>query len=258
MSEFGKLDTLVNNAAYQETCKTLEEISEDDWDITFKTNIYGYFHVTKAALPHLKSGSSIINCGSITGLEGNKTLIDYASTKGAIQAFTKSLAQNLSDRGIRVTCVAPGPIWTPLQPVSKPAEDVAAHGQDTPMKRPGQPEEVAPAFVFFASNADSSYISGEILVDTASWVGIPIDVAAVALFAARLNGIVAGLMLSLLAAVPCANLIIMGAVYGQANTYFRRSSVVTAPFGARWSDLAKASHVATTSATGPADRATTA
>jgi NAD(P)-dependent dehydrogenase (short-subunit alcohol dehydrogenase family) len=160
---FGQLDILVNNAAYQETRERLEDISEEDWDLTFRTNIYGYFRVTKAALPHLKPGSAIINCGSITGFEGNKTLIDYASTKGAIHAFTKSLAQNLADRHIRVNCVAPGPIWTPLQPVSKPAEQVAEHGGDTPMKRPGQPEEVAPAFVFFASEADSSYISGEVL-----------------------------------------------------------------------------------------------
>ena len=163
VKRFGQLDILVNNAAYQETRERLEDISEDDWDLTFRTNIYGYFRVTKAALPHLKPGSAIINCGSITGFEGNKTLIDYASTKGAIHAFTKSLAQNLADRHIRVNCVAPGPIWTPLQPVSKPAEQVAEHGGDTPMKRPGQPEEVAPAFVFFASEADSSYISGEVL-----------------------------------------------------------------------------------------------
>jgi len=160
---FGQLDILVNNAAYQETRERLEDISEEDWDLTFRTNIYGYFRVTKAALPHLKAGSAIINCGSITGFEGNKTLIDYATTKGAIHAFTKSLAQNLADRQIRVNCVAPGPIWTPLQPVSKPPQEVAEHGQDTPMKRPGQPEEVAPAFVFFASEADSSYISGEVL-----------------------------------------------------------------------------------------------
>jgi NAD(P)-dependent dehydrogenase (short-subunit alcohol dehydrogenase family) len=163
VKRFGQLDILVNNAAYQETRERLEDISEEDWDLTFRTNIYGYFRVTKAALPHLKPGSAIINCGSITGFEGNKTLIDYASTKGAIHAFTKSLAQNLAERHIRVNCVAPGPIWTPLQPVSKPAEEVAEHGQDTPMKRPGQPEEVAPAFVFFASEADSSYISGEVL-----------------------------------------------------------------------------------------------
>ena len=115
------------------------------------------------ALAHMKKGAVIINCGSITGLEGSKNLIDYASTKGAIHAFTKSLAQNLAEQGIRVNCVAPGPIWTPLQPVSKPPEAVAQHGADTPMKRPGQPEEVAPAFVFFASEADSSYISGEIM-----------------------------------------------------------------------------------------------
>lgn len=159
----GKLDILVNNAAYQETREHFEEISEQDWDLTFRTNIYGYFYMAKAALPHLPEGGVIINCGSITGFEGNKTLIDYASTKGAIHAFTKSLAQNLAERRIRVNCVAPGPIWTPLQPVSKPPEAVAEHGAKTPMGRPGQPEEVAPAFVFFASEADSSYISGEIL-----------------------------------------------------------------------------------------------
>lgn len=160
---FGKLDILVNNAAYQQTRESLEEISDADWDLTFKTNIYGYFYLAKAALAHIQEGGSIINCGSITGFEGNKTLIDYATTKGAIHAFTKSLALNLADRKIRVNCVAPGPIWTPLQPVSKPADEVAEHGQKTPMGRPGQPEEVAPAFVFFASNADSSYISGEVL-----------------------------------------------------------------------------------------------
>ena len=163
VKKFGRLDVLVNNAAYQETREKFDDVSEEDWDHTFKVNIYGYFYMAKAALKHLKPGSAIINCGSITGLEGNKTLIDYATTKGAIHAFTKSLAMNLAERKIRVNCVAPGPIWTPLQPVSKPAEEVADHGADTPMKRPGQPEEVAPAFVFFASEADSSYISGEIM-----------------------------------------------------------------------------------------------
>ena len=163
VKKFGRLDILVNNAAYQETREQFDDVSEEDWDHTFKVNIYGYFYMAKAALKHLKPGSAIVNCGSITGLEGNKTLIDYASTKGAIHAFTKSLAMNLAERKIRVNCVAPGPIWTPLQPVSKPAEEVADHGADTPMKRPGQPEEVAPAFVFFASEADSSYISGEIM-----------------------------------------------------------------------------------------------
>lgn len=163
VERFGKLDILVNNAAYQQTKTHLEDISNDEWDLTFRTNIFGYFYMAKAALKFMKEGGTIINCGSRTGLEGNKTLIDYASTKGAIHAFTKSLALNLADRKIRVNCVAPGPIWTVLQPVSKPAEAVAQHGAKTPMKRPGQPEEVAPAFVFFASNADSSYISGEIL-----------------------------------------------------------------------------------------------
>ena len=163
VAEYGRLDVLVNNAAFQETQQKLEDISDEQFDTTFKTNIYGYFYMAKAAVAHLPKGGAIVNCGSITGLEGNKTLIDYASTKGAIHAFTKSLAQNLIERGIRVNCVAPGPIWTPLQPVSKPPDKVAKHGADTPLGRPGQPEEVAPAFVFFASEADSSYINGEIL-----------------------------------------------------------------------------------------------
>jgi len=163
MERFGKLDILVNNAAYQQTKNRLEDISNDEWELTFRTNIFGYFYMAKSALKYMKEGSSIINCGSRTGLEGSKLLIDYASTKGAIHAFTKSLALNLADRKIRVNCVSPGPIWTVLQPVSKPAKAVAEHGAKTPMKRPGQPEEVAPAFVFFASNADSSYISGEII-----------------------------------------------------------------------------------------------
>lgn len=163
VERFGKLNILVNNAAYQQSHDRLEEISEEEWELTFRTNIFGYFYMAKYALKHMTEGATIINCGSITGLEGNKTLIDYASTKGAIHAFTKSLALNLADRKIRVNCVSPGPIWTVLQPVSKPAEQVADHGVNTPMQRPGQPEEVAPAFVFFASHADSSYISGEVL-----------------------------------------------------------------------------------------------
>lgn len=163
VDSFDRLDILVNNAAYQQTAGSLMEVSEEQWDHAFRTNIYGYFHMAKAALPFLREGASIINTGSIVGLEGSKHLIDYSSTKGAIHAFTKALAQNLVDRKIRVNCVAPGPIWTALQPVSKTAEQVAEHGADTPMKRPGQPEEVAPAFVFFASNADSSYITGEVL-----------------------------------------------------------------------------------------------
>jgi len=160
---FGKLDILVNNAAFQQHQEGLEDLSAEQWDRTFKTNIYGYFHMAKAALPHLREGSSIINTGSITGLEGSKELLDYAATKGAIHAFTKSLAQNLVERGIRVNCVAPGPVWTPLNPSDKPAEDVAEFGADTPMGRPAQPEEIAPAFVFFASEADSGYVTGEVL-----------------------------------------------------------------------------------------------
>lgn len=163
VATFGRLDILVNNAAYQQETKSVEELDEEQWQKTFRVNIGGYFSMVKAALPHLRAGSAIINTGSITGLEGSKNLIDYASTKGAIHAFTKSLAQNLVERKIRVNCVAPGPIWTVLQPVSKPGKKVAEHGADTPMKRPGQPEEVAPAYVFFASNADSSYITGEVL-----------------------------------------------------------------------------------------------
>jgi NAD(P)-dependent dehydrogenase (short-subunit alcohol dehydrogenase family) len=161
--EFGRLDILVNNAAFQQHQKKLEDVTEEQWDRTFKTNIYGYFYMTKAALAHLGKGSAIVNTGSITGLEGSKELLDYSATKGAIHAFTKSLAQNLVDRGIRVNCVSPGPVWTPLNPADKPAKEVAEFGGDTPMKRPAQPEEVAPAFVYFASEADSSYITGEVL-----------------------------------------------------------------------------------------------
>jgi len=161
--EFGKLDILVNNAAFQQHQESLEDVTEEQWDNTFKTNIYAYFYMTKAALPHLEEGAAIVNTGSITGLEGSKQLLDYASTKGAIHAFTKSLAQNLVERGIRVNCVAPGPVWTPLNPSDKKAEDVAEFGADTPMKRPAQPEEIAPAFVYFASEIDSSYVTGEVL-----------------------------------------------------------------------------------------------
>jgi NAD(P)-dependent dehydrogenase (short-subunit alcohol dehydrogenase family) len=162
VKEFGKLDILVNNAAYQEEQDRPEDISDEQFDKTFKTNVYGYFYMTKAALEHIGEGGVIVNCGSITGLRGHKDLMDYAATKGAIHAFTKSLAQNLVERQIRVNCVAPGPIWTPFIP-STSAEKTVQHGAKTPMKRPGQPEEIAPAFVFFASEADSSYITGEVL-----------------------------------------------------------------------------------------------
>jgi NAD(P)-dependent dehydrogenase (short-subunit alcohol dehydrogenase family) len=163
VKEFGKLDILVNNAAFQQHQKSLEDVSDEQFEKTFQTNIFGYFYMAKAALKHLKKGGAIINTGSITGLEGSKELLDYSATKGAIHAFTKSLAQNLVERGIRVNCVAPGPVWTPLNIVDKPAKEVVKFGADTPMKRPAQPEEIAPAYVFFASDADSSYITGEVL-----------------------------------------------------------------------------------------------
>jgi NAD(P)-dependent dehydrogenase (short-subunit alcohol dehydrogenase family) len=160
---FGRLDIVVNNAAYQQHQESIEDITDEQLDLTFRTNIYGYFYMTRAALAHLQAGAAIINTGSITGLEGSKHLIDYSATKGAIHAFTKSLAQNLIEKKIRVNCVSPGPVWTPLNPSDKTADAVARFGADTPMKRPAQPEEIAPAFVFFASNADSSYITGEVL-----------------------------------------------------------------------------------------------
>jgi NAD(P)-dependent dehydrogenase (short-subunit alcohol dehydrogenase family) len=166
LGEFGKLNILVNNAAFQKHQPSLEEISEEQWDLTFRTNIYGYFYMTKAALPHLKPGDAIINTGSITGLEGNQSLLDYSATKGAIHAFTKSLAQNLVERGIRVNCVAPGPVWTPLNPADQPAEKVAKFGASVPYGRPAQPEEISPAYVYFASAADSSYVTGEVLTLT--------------------------------------------------------------------------------------------
>src|SRR5947209_1634670 len=163
VGEFGKLDVLVNNAAFQQGQKTIDDVSEEQWDRTFRTNIYGYFHMAKAALQHMKEGACIVNTGSITGLEGSKELLDYSATKGAIHAFTKSLAQNLVERKIRVNCVAPGPVWTPLNPSDKSADEVAEFGANTPFKRPAQPEEIAPAFVYFASEADSSYVTGEVL-----------------------------------------------------------------------------------------------
>jgi NAD(P)-dependent dehydrogenase (short-subunit alcohol dehydrogenase family) len=163
VQEFGRLDILVNNAAFQEHAASLEDISDEQLEQTFHTNIFGYFYMARAALPHMGERSSIINTGSVTGIEGSKKLLDYASTKGAIHAFTKSLAQNVVDRGIRVNCVAPGPVWTPLNPADQDPEKVAKFGASVAMKRPAQPEEVAPSYVFLAAPVCSSYITGEIL-----------------------------------------------------------------------------------------------
>jgi NAD(P)-dependent dehydrogenase (short-subunit alcohol dehydrogenase family) len=165
VAELGHLDVLVHNAAHQNRKETLEDVDDEEWDRTFKTNVYAYFRLVKAALPHLAPGSAIIATGSITGIEGADHLFDYSATKGAIHTFTKTLAQDLLQRGIRVNCVAPGPVWTPLNAADEgqTADKVAQFGSDTPLKRPAQPEEIAPAYVFFASDADSSYITGVVL-----------------------------------------------------------------------------------------------
>ncbi|KIG13900.1 Short-chain dehydrogenase/reductase SDR [Enhygromyxa salina] len=158
---FRGLDILVNNAAFQRHRK-FEALELEQWRETFETNIYGYFHMTKAALPHLGEGAAIINTGSVTGLEGSGELVDYAATKGAIHAFTKSLAQGLLGRKIRVNCVAPGPVWTPLNPAEREPDDIVNFGASQPIGRPAQPEEIAPVYVYFACNADSSYVTGEV------------------------------------------------------------------------------------------------
>jgi NAD(P)-dependent dehydrogenase (short-subunit alcohol dehydrogenase family) len=163
VDELGGIDILVNNAAEQHPQESIMDIDTEQLEKTFRTNIFSMFHLTKSVLPHLKDGSAIINTTSITAYQGHPKLLDYSSTKGAITSFTRSLAQQLAEKGIRVNGVAPGPIWTPLIPSTFTAEEVGKFGQDTPMKRPGQPEEVAPAFVYLASSSDSSYVSGQIL-----------------------------------------------------------------------------------------------
>jgi NAD(P)-dependent dehydrogenase (short-subunit alcohol dehydrogenase family) len=165
VAELGQLDILVHNAAHQNRKESFEDVTEEEFDRTFKTNIYAYYRLVKAALPHLGRGSSIIATGSITGIEGSAELPDYSATKGAIHTMTKTLAQQLVERGIRVNCVAPGPVWTPLNAADegqKP-KDVAKFGEETPLGRPAQPEEIAPAYVFLASDADSSFITGVVL-----------------------------------------------------------------------------------------------
>lgn len=173
MEELGGIDILVSNAAHQMRKESLDEITTKEWDDTFKTNIYAYFHLVKAAVPHMKPGSSIIASSSETAFLGPKELADYAATKGAINTFTKSLAQMLVDKGIRVNAVAPGPVWTPLNIADQGAKQkkVKNFGKDQPIKRPAQPEEIAPVYVFLASTADSSYVSGAIIAETG---GLPL------------------------------------------------------------------------------------
>lgn len=169
--ELGGLNILVNAAAYQKAQPKFEEITAEQFRRTFETNIFGYFYMAQAALPHLVKGDTIINTGSIVGLVGNKILVDYTATKAAIHTFTKSLALSLADRGIRVNCVAPGPVWTPNIPATMPPEEVENFGHEVALARPGQPEELAPAYVFLASDGDSSFVTGTILEVTGGKLG---------------------------------------------------------------------------------------
>ncbi|WP_344022353.1 SDR family oxidoreductase [Pseudonocardia kongjuensis] len=163
VDELGRLDTVVNNVATQQPYDSLTDITDEQWLRTFEVNVHSFFRVTAAALKHLPDGGSIINTGSVNGLRGNKSLIDYSATKGAVQSLTYSLAQSLADRRIRVNCVAPGPVWTPLIPATMPPDKVEGFGEQTPMGRPADPDEIAPSYVFFAAPALSSYYTGEVL-----------------------------------------------------------------------------------------------
>jgi NAD(P)-dependent dehydrogenase (short-subunit alcohol dehydrogenase family) len=163
VKEFGQLDVLVNNAAFQEHANSIEDITDERLEETFRTNIFGYFYMARAAVPHMKEGSAIVNTTSVVSLRGSKQLLDYSATKGAINSFTYSLAESLIEKGIRVNAVAPGPVWTPLNPADKDAESVKKFGKQTALKRPAQPEELSPAYVFLAAPACSSYITGAII-----------------------------------------------------------------------------------------------
>jgi NAD(P)-dependent dehydrogenase (short-subunit alcohol dehydrogenase family) len=165
LERFGRLDVVVSNAAYQRRKKSIADVTDEEFDRTFRTNVYGYFRLVRAALPHLEPGAAIIATGSETGIMGSKELPDYSASKGAIHAFTKTLAQELLPKGIRVNAVAPGPVWTPLNPSDGglKADEVAQFGSDSPMQRPAQPEEIAPAYVYLASDADASYTTGIVL-----------------------------------------------------------------------------------------------
>lgn len=161
--EFGGLDLLVNNVATQQELDSFDELTDEQWTHTFDVNIHSYFRVTAAALPHLPEGSAIINTGSVNGLRGNKKLIDYSATKGAVHSWTFAMAQSLVSRGIRINCVAPGPVWTPLIPATMAEGHVEKFGQQVPMGRPADPDELAPSFVFLASDQMSSYYTGEVM-----------------------------------------------------------------------------------------------
>lgn len=165
LRELGRIDVLVSNAAFQRRCERIEDLDEAQFDHTFRTNVYGYFYMAKACVPHMKPGSAIVATGSETGIYGNASLLDYSATKGAIHTLTQSLASALVDRGIRVNVVAPGPVWTPLNPADAGAspEKVKEFGKGTEMGRPAQPEEIAPAYVFLASDADASFITGQVI-----------------------------------------------------------------------------------------------